>query len=171
MKLQNILYVLYIRLSSFVKLKKLVFIITSKGCCMNDMSHEGNKYAHSERDKDGKIVDFQLLTDHLINTGEYAAEIGSEIGCYYLSYLLGVLHDCGKSKHSFQRRILGLSNKNVNHSSAGTVYLWFKINELQNEIRSKGLNTSVQRRELLFYAITAHHGLYDHHWARSEYSR
>ncbi|MGI6616816.1 MAG: CRISPR-associated helicase Cas3' [Saccharofermentanales bacterium] len=128
---------------------------------MNSDRREDVKYAHLERDKDGKIVASQLLTDHLINTGEYAADIGSEIECYYLSYLLGVLHDCGKSKHSFQRRILGLSNKNVNHSSAGTVYLWFRIKELKNEISNKGLNASVQRRELLFYVITAHHGLYD----------
>lgn len=119
------------------------------------------KLAHITRDEAGKIVAEQLLVEHLINAGEYAAEIGKEIACYHLSFLLGVLHDLGKCKESFQRRISRLDNKNVNHSSAGASYLWLKLGELRDEIGKRNLDAACRYREILFYVITAHHGLYD----------
>ncbi len=119
------------------------------------------KIAHIVRDETGEIVSTQFLVEHLISTGAYAAAIGSDIDCYYLSFLLGVLHDLGKCKSSFQLRILGIDDSNVNHSSMGAIYLWNRIEGLRNEICMRNLVVPVRYRELLFYTITAHHGLYD----------
>lgn len=121
----------------------------------------GVKLAHTVRDKDGQIIEKQHLIEHLINTGKCAAEIGKEINCFYLSFLLGVLHDLGKCKESFQLRILGLNNKNINHSSAGAMYLREKLHELRAEIDERDLNEACRYREIMFYVITAHHGVYD----------
>ncbi|MGB4610886.1 MAG: CRISPR-associated helicase Cas3' [Saccharofermentanales bacterium] len=130
------------------------------------MSSENNKeikLAHLERDESGEIIATQSLIDHLMNTAKYAAEIGKDIDCYYLSFLLGVSHDKGKVKENFQKRILGLHNKRVNHSSAGAIYLRHKIESMKfwGEIEKRGLREAGLRREILFYVITAHHGLYD----------
>lgn len=125
-----------------------------------DISNE-IKLAHTVRYDDGKIVAKQSLVEHLINTGNYASEIGQEINCPHISFLLGVLHDLGKCKESFQRRILGLNNNNINHSSAGAIYLRSKLEELRDEIVNRELNEACRYREILFYAITAHHGMYD----------
>lgn len=128
---------------------------------MNADIYTGIKLAHLMRDEAGEIVAKQPLIEHLINTGRYAAEMGQEINCRSLSFLLGVLHDLGKCKESFQRRILGLDNKNVNHSSAGASYLRLKLEELREEIGKRKLDEVCRYREILFYVITAHHGLYD----------
>ncbi|HHT25542.1 MAG TPA: CRISPR-associated helicase Cas3', partial [Clostridiaceae bacterium] len=130
---------------------------------MNYENHMEIKLAHLERDESGEIIAIQSLIDHLMNTAKYAAEIGKDIDCYYLSFLLGISHDKGKAKGNFQRRIMGLHNKSVNHSSAGAIYLRHKIENIKlwGEIEKRGLREAGLRREILFYVITAHHGLYD----------
>lgn len=117
--------------------------------------------AHLERDDQGEIKSVQKLTDHLINVGEISAEIGKEIDCYHLSYLIGISHDLGKVKNSFQLRILGENKANVNHSSAGASYLWNRMQSLTSQLQKRNCGKAAQRREIIFYVITAHHGLYD----------
>ncbi|MGI6349684.1 MAG: CRISPR-associated helicase Cas3' [Eubacteriales bacterium] len=122
---------------------------------------DGVKLAHIMRDESGKTIAEQSLAEHLINTAQCAAEIGQEINCRHLSFLLGVLHDLGKCKKNFQQRVLGFMNQNVNHSSGGASYLQSKLEELRGEIGRRKLDEACRYREILFYVITAHHGLYD----------
>ena len=130
---------------------------------MNYKNYMEIKLAHLERDESGEIIAIQSLIDHLMNTAKYAAEIGKDINCYYLSFLVGIAHDVGKCKEAFRERILGLNNKSVNHSSAGAIYLCHKIENIKfwDEIEKRGFREAGLRREILFYVITAHHGLYD----------
>ena len=128
---------------------------------MNSGVSNGIKLAHLMKNESGEVIARQLLIEHLINTGKFAKEISQDINCPHLSFLLAVLHDLGKCKVSFQRRILGLNNNNVNHSSAGASYLRSKLKELRAEIGRRGLDEACCYREILYYVITAHHGLYD----------
>lgn len=122
---------------------------------------DNTKLAHLVMNEEGSIAKVQTLLDHLINTGKYAAEIGGEIDCYYCSFLLGLTHDLGKAKICFKQKILGQNNKHVNHSSAGASYLKIRLKDLINGIKELNLETAYSYREIFFYVITAHHGLYD----------
>jgi len=73
-------------------------------------------YAHSREGLEKS--EWQCLKDHLANTGNLAAELGSDAGISELARTAALLHDIGKYSQAFQRRLEG-SNRRVDHSSAG----------------------------------------------------
>lgn len=100
----------------------------------------------------------QSLTDHLLEVGRIAGEIGDTIGIKYMMMHIGYLHDMGKADSHFQNYLKGHTNKKVDHSSAGAK-LWVHI--LANtEVNSN--NTRFQYyKEIVIYIIQSHHGLFD----------
>ena len=118
-------------------------------------------FAHVIKDDNEGITKKQDLTDHLINAGLFAGEIGEELGCYHIGLLLGILHDVGKACKSFQGRLYGEHKRQVNHSSAGAVYLYSRIKHNYPELKKKEIGAYLRYSELLFYPLLAHHGLFD----------
>lgn len=73
-------------------------------------------YAHS---KDGlDEIEWQLLIDHLVATGELAAQMGEAFGIADIARIAGLLHDTGKYSQEFQARLRG-SPRRVDHATAG----------------------------------------------------
>ena len=68
----------------------------------------------------------QSLTDHLLEVGRIAGELGDSVGLNYMMMQIGFLHDMGKADSIFQDYLRGLNNKKVDHSSAGAK-LWAHI--------------------------------------------
>lgn len=110
----------------------------------------------------------QSLFEHLKNCAIHSQELASDIGIPTMCFLVGLLHDAGKSSVAFQEYIRGNNKGHVIHSSTGARYLQKLFKELwagnpeyrvkvdQNERRKRKLYT-----ELMQYAILAHHGLFD----------
>ncbi len=61
----------------------------------------------------------QSIKEHLEGTANLAAEFAGRFGKADWGYCCGMLHDIGKYSEAFQKRILGLSNQSVDHSTAG----------------------------------------------------
>ena len=101
----------------------------------------------------------QLLQSHISGVANRAREAGDMIGIGNTAYLVGLLHDLGKVSDSFQsylRKEEGSAGKGeVNHTSAGAEVLW---NLFGKSIAGQDMRLLA---ELLCYAISAHHGLYD----------
>ena len=99
-------------------------------------------YAHS---KEGvSKAEWQLLLDHLTNTGEIAAELGRDAGISELARTVALVHDLGKYSRAFQRRLEG-SRARVDHSTAGAQAL---VSHFRDHPLAK----------LLAYCIVGHHG-------------
>ena len=96
-------------------------------------------YAHSSPKKCKS--DWQLLSEHLTDVGELAAQKASFFGAMDLARVTGLLHDLGKYTDEFQRRIAGEAVR-VDHAT------W-------------GAKLAVERYPhlgfLLAYAIAGHH--------------
>lgn len=106
----------------------------------------------------------QLLMDHLFNVAELSASSAAEIGQSHTVYLLGLLHDLGKSDRNFQIKLKEKPNMKVNHSSAGGKYfldLLIKNRNVINNIPKENQQLFLEFMEVMIYIITAHHGLYD----------
>ena len=107
-------------------------------------------YAHSKPDIDES--EWQLLKDHLVQTGEIAFELGKDAGVSDLARVAGLLHDIGKYSQAFQARLRG-STKRVDHATAGA-------REIMKLFPTQPFNTFA---ELLSYCIAGHHsGLPDY---------
>lgn len=61
---------------------------------------------------------WHVLKDHLVATGELAADFASRFRCAELGRAAGLLHDIGKYSDPFQRRLRGEARR-VDHSTAG----------------------------------------------------
>jgi|LSQX01.1.fsa_nt_gb CRISPR-associated endonuclease/helicase Cas3 len=100
----------------------------------------------------------QSLTDHLLEVGRIAGELGDTVGLKYMMMQIGFLHDMGKADSIFQDYLRGLNNKKVDHSSAGAK-LWAHIltntKDYGNDFRFK------YYKEVILYVIQSHHGLFD----------
>ena len=87
----------------------------------------------------------QTLEDHTINVANKSKEVSK---FPYTSYLVGLLHDLGKSDPKWQQYIRDGKGK-VNHTSAG----------------AKWVNDNIKGNKhylgVLKYVITSHHGYYD----------
>ena len=77
--------------------------------------------AHKKTDEREKHQ-YQLLTDHLLNVGNIAGNIGIQVGIESLMTLIGYLHDLGKADTIFQDYLNGVTNKRVNHLSVSRIY-------------------------------------------------
>ncbi|MDD5604163.1 MAG: CRISPR-associated helicase Cas3', partial [Eubacteriales bacterium] len=84
----------------------------------------------------------QSVKAHLNETAGLAGEFACRFDNGNAAYLCGLLHDIGKYSEKFQRRIKGLSNQRVDHSTPGA-------REVSNRIEGVG--------RLLAYCIAGHH--------------
>lgn len=114
----------------------------------------------------------QLLITHLINTGISCYELGDKIDMANMTYITGLLHDCGKFSDSFQEKILNNSNKFVDHSTLGGVIIFKMFADIFTsksnhdfsvyyKIRNVNYNKFSDYSHILTYAILSHHGQYD----------
>lgn len=100
-------------------------------------------YAHSTERSDK--ADWQSLSNHLIGTGEWAADNASPFGAQTLARTAGRLHDLGKYTERFQARLTGETPR-VDHATWGAIMALERYSE-----RERGLAM------LLAYAIAGHH--------------
>lgn len=113
------------------------------------MGMVGQFFAHSSEDADTQ--QWHTLSDHLIATGELAAQFGAAFGVERAARLAGLLHDLGKYSPAFQRRLQGDTTRVV-HSTAGAIEI---------KKRTK-LTSDAAIAELIAFAIAGHHaGLAD----------
>lgn len=122
--------------------------------CLYELSNvdslDEQYYAHT---KDGvDESEWQLLKDHLQETGKIASNLGKDAGISDLARIAGLLHDIGKYSKEFQARLRG-SKRRVDHATAGAR----EIMELFPERPQKDF------AELISYCIAGHHtGLPDY---------
>ncbi len=100
-------------------------------------------FAHSGRLADRS--DWQVLRDHLYETGELAASFAVRFGLEKAAFIAGLFHDLGKYAEAFQKRLNGAEIR-VDHSTAGAVVL---------RDRTSGMDADVA--QLIAYAILGHH--------------
>lgn len=102
----------------------------------------------------------QDLSEHLRNVSDFAREEGKKIGIGNLMELVGSVHDLGKYGDSFQKYIrqkddVKIQKGSVNHSTAGAKWIYSTYGDGKRTWWKEMLV------ELIAYAISAHHGLYD----------
>lgn len=95
--------------------------------------------------------EIQPLPVHCLNVARLCSELCKIIGLEKLGYLTGLLHDMGKSQDLGQRRILGLTNERVNHSSSGMRWLM--------EQAVKAPASTYLAAQMAAIAIGCHHGV------------
>lgn len=132
-------------------------------------------YAHIDRDK---IEKKQTLYTHLLKTGLEAKKIGKKVDMGNITFLTGLLHDIGKASLDFQDKITKNSNKKVDHSSLGGLFvvkiyksvfdeIWDSKDQSILDLRSvleKDKLTVLDLSDyinILIYTIMSHHGQYD----------
>jgi CRISPR-associated endonuclease/helicase Cas3 len=112
----------------------------------------------------------QKLSEHLINTSEFAKQFSKKINLSKAGEFLGLIHDMGKYSHDFQKYLgsaTGLINQDedeyvdsqglkgkIDHSTAGAQYIWNL---------AKGRKVQEQMvGQLLALCVASHHsGLID----------
>ena len=77
-------------------------------------------YAHSTTNHDRST--WELLTEHLTEVGQLAAQYADAFGAADLGYAVGLLHDLGKAKPRFQRRLVDASVQEP-HSGEGARFV------------------------------------------------
>jgi len=97
-------------------------------------------FAHSTSSKDQH--DWEPLKDHLQAVAHAAAERANKFGAGSVAYLAGLLHDLGKYRDEFQRRLIG-STEAVDHAAPGGVVAIDRFGPYIGK--------------LLAFAITGHH--------------
>lgn len=132
-------------------------------------------YAHIDRDK---IEKKQSLYTHLLKTGLEAKKIGKKVDMGNITFLTGLLHDIGKASLDFQDKITKNSNKKVDHSSLGGLFVVKIYKSVIDEILDSkdqsilDLKSVLEKDKLTFldlsdyiniliYTIMSHHGQYD----------
>ena len=112
-------------------------------------------YAHIRISDDGSFI-YQTIKEHSQETARIASEsVGQSLK--YTAYLAGLLHDMGKCTKEFNKYLYssvetGMKRKTVIHSFTGVKYI-LSI-PYSNEFGKLA-------REIIAYAIGAHHGLFD----------
>ena len=134
-----------------------------------------NLYAHIDRDKREKK---QTLYTHLLKTGLEAKKIGEKVDMGNITFLTGLLHDMGKASLDFQEKITKSSNKMVDHSSLGGLFVMKIYDRVFEEIFTSKNKSILDLRNvlekdkklflelsyyinILIYTIMSHHGQYD----------
>ena len=104
-------------------------------------------YAHSIKNSSSKD-NWQPLDEHLINVGKLAGECGNELGLKNSASIAGLLHDIGKYRYGFQKRLEGSSDK-IPHADAGAIL----IREL---FKDKPPHERLMA-DIIAYCIAGHH--------------
>lgn len=95
--------------------------------------------------------EWHSLRDHLVASGDLAAQRGEKFGAAKAAALAGILHDLGKYTEAFLARLCGSPIK-VDHATAGAVL----VRELTSDPKDRAM------AELVAFAIAGHHaGLAD----------
>ena len=132
-------------------------------------------YAHIDQDE---IEKKQTLYAHLLETGLEAKKIGKKVDMENISFLTGLLHDIGKASLDFQDKITKNSNKKVDHSSLGGLFVVKIYDAVFEEIYDSKEKSILDLRSvlekdrlkfldlsdyinILIYTIMSHHGQYD----------
>lgn len=133
-------------------------------------------YAHiDQKDTSRK----QTLHDHLYHTAEECGRMGKEVAMESMLFYVGLLHDCGKFKSAFQRKIRTNSKDRVDHSTYGGLLTLCFLDEVYGGLEGgnvdeafasiiKKINEDIHvliflndYAHLMAYAIMSHHGPYD----------
>ena len=132
-------------------------------------------YAHIDQ---GNLRKVQTLFSHLFNTACESKKIGEKVEMENISFLLGLLHDNGKASIDFQEKITKNSNKRVDHSSLGGLFVLKIYKDIQSEFKYASSDYILELKEILMadksliselsdytniliYTIMSHHGQYD----------
>lgn len=132
-------------------------------------------YAHIDKTETEKK---QSLYSHLINTGLEAKSFGEKVDIGNISFLTGLLHDIGKASLDFQEKIIESSNKMVDHSSLGGLFVLKIYDRVFEEIDTTTNKYILELRDILekdkklflelsdyinilIYTIMSHHSQYD----------
>lgn len=133
-------------------------------------------YAHiDQKDTSRK----QTLHDHLYHTAIHCGRMGEELAMESMLFYVGLLHDCGKFKSAFQRKIRTNSKDRVDHSTYGGLLTLCFLDEVYGGLEGgnvdeafasiiKKINEDIHvliflndYAHLMAYAIMSHHGPYD----------
>ena len=133
-------------------------------------------YAHiDQKDRSRK----QTLHDHLHQTAVHCSRMGKEVAMESMLFYVGLLHDCGKVKSAFQKKIRSNSKDHVDHSTYGGLLTLCFLDEVYGGLEGKSadkafapiiekinedidvLITLNDYVHLLVYAMMSHHGPYD----------
>ncbi|MDR2073341.1 MAG: CRISPR-associated endonuclease Cas3'', partial [Spirochaetaceae bacterium] len=111
---------------------------------------------YKARYKTGSDTEYQLLTDHLRETGMYTELFAKDISLPKLGLLIGLLHDFGKNCKLWQgyldeKKDFRKIGEKLDHASAGGQYLYRRITQ-DDDIRKELLG------QLLAACIMYHHG-------------
>ena len=101
----------------------------------------------------------QCLSEHLKNVSNFAQKEGMKVGIGDFMALVGIVHDMGKYGENFQEYIwqkdgIKIQKGSINHSTAGARWIYSKYGDGKKTWKEMMV-------ELIAYAISAHHGLYD----------
>lgn len=139
---------------------------------LNPISYSIYKYGRIGVDRVKKLLAHydcktgkkQLLEEHLFTVANESFIVANEIEKGYISLLIGLFHDLGKSSNAFQMMLLNQTKEKVDHSTAGAKYLCSRIMKTLTENKDE-LADSQQHMasfvEVVCYVISAHHGVYD----------
>lgn len=136
----------------------------------------GDLYAHiDQKDTSRK----QTLHDHLYQTAVQCGRMGKEVAMESMLFYAGLLHDCGKAKLNFQKKIRTNSKDHVDHSTYGGLLTLCFLDEVYGGLEGgnvdeafasiiKKINEDIHvliflndYAHLMAYAIMSHHGPYD----------
>lgn len=132
-------------------------------------------YAHIDnKDREKK----QSLYSHLLNTGLEGKKIGKKVDMGNICFLTGLLHDIGKASLDFQEKIIKNSNKMVDHSSLGGLFVFKIYRDLLSDLNKRSSSNILKLKEsmtadnnlifelsdytnILIYTLMSHHSQYD----------
>ena len=107
------------------------------------------QYAHSLRERDE--ADWELLSVHLAEVGDRAAEFAARFGAEEIAQAAGLLHDIGKCSDQYQKYIRGRA-PSPDHSTAGAQVAARRYASLDQVVFGR----------LIAFAVAGHHaGLAD----------
>lgn len=132
-------------------------------------------YAHIDNKDRGKK---QSLYSHLLNTGLEGKKLGKKVDMENICFLTGLLHDIGKASLDFQEKIIKNSNKMVDHSSLGGLFVFKIYRDLLSDLNKSSSSNILKLKEsmtadnnlifelsdytnILIYTLMSHHSQYD----------
>lgn len=132
-------------------------------------------YAHIDNKDRGKK---QSLYSHLLNTGLEGKKLGKKVDMENICFLTGLLHDIGKASLDFQEKIIKNSNKMVDHSSLGGLFVFKIYRDLLSDLNKSSNSNILKLKEsmtadnnlifelsdytnILIYTLMSHHSQYD----------
>ena len=118
------------------------------------------RWLHTIAHINAETKEEQTIPEHLKNVAELAWRLGQPLKMRNLAYLAGLFHDIGKWRKKFEQYLRAalinpnsVSKGDVNHSSAGAVFLYRRYYH--------GDELHRLTAQLIAVAVLSHHGLND----------